>query len=82
MTDESADSLKDGDRVSHAEKGLGTVSLIPETEDMVVLRKEARKDGPGMVYVVWDDARFPVGNVPQAELEKLPDAAVAISTGV
>ena len=82
MTDEHAENLKDGDRVSHAEKGLGTVSLIPETEDMVVLRKEARKDGPGMVYVAWDDERFPVGNVPEEELEKLPDAAIAISTGV
>eukprot|EP01042_Synura_sphagnicola_P034139 gene34139-43795_t len=55
MTDEPVDILKDGDRVSHSEKGLGTVSLIPETDDMVVLRKEARKDGPGMIYVVWDD---------------------------
>jgi hypothetical protein len=82
MTDEPVDILKDGDRVSHAEKGLGTVSLIPETDDMVVSDKEASKDGPGMIYVVWDDARFPVGNTPQSELEKLPDAAIAISTGV
>lgn len=82
MTDEQFDALKDGDRVSHAEKGLGTVSLIPETDDMVVSDKEASKDGPGMVYVAWDDERFPVGNTPRSELEKLPDASIAISTGV
>ncbi len=82
MTDEQISTLKDGDRVSHAEKGLGTVSLVPEVEDMVVSDAEARKDGPGMVYVAWDDERFPVGNTPRSELEKLPDAAIAISTGV
>ena len=82
MTHDSFEDLKGGDRVSHVEKGLGTVSLIPETEDMVVSEIEARKDGPGMIYVAWDDERFPVGNTLRSELEKLPDASIAISTGV
>ena len=82
MTEETAEHLKDGDRVSHAEKGLGTVNINPQDDDIVVSEKEIRKDAPDTVYVVWDDDRFPVGNVPRGELEKVPDAAAAISTGV
>ena len=70
--------LKDGDRVSHEIKGLGTVRL--ETAD-VVISETAAPETSDTVHVIWDDDRFPVGNVPRAELEKLPDAAAAISTG-
>ena len=76
MTD--SDVLKDGDRVSHEVKGLGTVKL--ETQD-IVISETAAPDTADTVHVVWDDDRFPVGNVPRAELEKVPDAAAAISTG-
>jgi len=31
--------------------------------------------------VAWDDDRFPVGKVPASELEPLPPAAAAISSG-
>ena len=77
MTDR--ETLKDGDRVSHEIKGLGTVKL--ETRDVVV-SETAAPETPDTVHVVWDDDRFPVGNVPRTELEKVPDAAAAISTGV
>ena len=76
MTD--TDALKDGDRVSHEVKGLGTVKL--ETHD-IVISETAAPETADTVHVVWDDDRFPVGNVPSAELEKVPDAAAAISTG-
>ncbi|MFT3996709.1 MAG: hypothetical protein QM667_04815 [Asticcacaulis sp.] len=76
--------FKDEDRVSHAEKGLGTVTRDPAADDLIVPPKEEAKDHPTqvMVYVVWDDDRFPVGKVPAEELEKVPPAAAAISTGV
>jgi hypothetical protein len=77
MTD--IDILKDGDRVSHQTKGLGTVKL--ETHDVVV-SETAAPETSETVHVIWDDDRFPVGNVPRNELEKVPDAAIAISTGV
>ncbi len=77
MTD--TEILKDGDRVSHETKGLGTVKL--NTDDVVV-SETAAPETPGTVHVVWDDDRFPVGNVPRSELEKVPDASAAISTGV
>jgi hypothetical protein len=82
MSEETTEHLKDGDRVSHAEKGLGTVNIHPQADDIVVSEKEVRKDTAQTVYVVWDDDRFPVGNVPRGELEKVPDAAAAISTGL
>lgn len=76
--------FKDEDRVSHAEKGLGTVKHDPSDDDLIVAPKEEAKDHPTqiMIYVVWDDARFPVGKVPAEELEKVPPASAAISTGV
>ncbi len=77
MTD--TDILKDGDRVSHEIKGLGTVRLEATN---VVVSETAAPETPDTVHVVWDDDRFPVGNVPRTELEKVPDAAAAISTGV
>ncbi|MDC7683589.1 hypothetical protein PQU92_09895 [Asticcacaulis sp. BYS171W] len=76
------DMFNDEDRVEHAEKGLGTVKHDPDDTELVVPPKEERKTGPDMVYVVWDDDRFPVGKVPVDELEKVPDATAAISTGV
>ncbi|MDV6329338.1 hypothetical protein [Asticcacaulis sp. 201] len=75
-----SDAFKDGDRVSHEKKGLGTVHASPAASDVVVSENAPAKT-PDTVYVVWDDDRFPVGNVPRAELEKVPDAAAAISTG-
>ena len=77
MTD--TENLKDGDRVSHEIKGLGTVKL--ETTGVVV-SESAAPETPDTVHVIWDDDRFPVGNVPRAELEKVPDASAAISTGI
>ncbi len=71
--------LKEGDRVSHEIKGLGTVRL--ETTDVVV-SETAAPETPDTVHVVWDDDRFPVGNVPRSELEKVPDGSAAISTGI
>jgi len=72
-------TLKDGDRISHEIKGLGTVRM--ESRDIADLNA-ATPPEPGTVPVVWDDDRFPVENVPRAELEKVPDASAAISTGV
>ncbi len=77
MTD--TEILKDGDRVSHEIKGLGTVRL--ETGD-VVISETAAPETTNTVHVVWDDDRFPVGNTPRSELEKLPDASAAMSTGI
>lgn len=74
---ESKDALKHDERVEHAEKGLGTVVTRPDDGDVEV----AGEIGPDTVYVKWDDDRFPVEAVPRSELEKVPDAAAAISTG-
>ena len=76
-----ANTLKDGDRVSHARKGTGTVSLDPANDGLVVSTGEEAKSGPDMVHVIWDDDRFPVGKVSTSELELLPPAAAAISPG-
>lgn len=81
MTEHQYLTFADDDRVSHAVKGLGTVKHDPDAKDLVVSPKEQAKSGPDIVYVVWDDDRFPVGKVPAAELEKLPPRAAAISTG-
>ncbi len=75
------DTLKEGDRVAHQVKGTGTVSRNPDADGLVVPAKEESKSGPDMVYVVWDDDRFPVGKVPAPELELLPAGAAAISPG-
>jgi hypothetical protein len=75
------ETLRDGDRVSHKVKGLGTVNSNPASEDKIVPEKEAAKANAGTVYVTWDDDRFPVAAVPRGELEKVPDGAAAISTG-
>lgn len=81
MTENTA-PFNDGDRVSHEVKGLGTVARDPESEDLVVSLREEAKAGDNLVYVVWDDDRFPVGKVPAGELEKVPPGSEAISTGV
>ncbi|UDF03130.1 hypothetical protein [Asticcacaulis sp. AND118] len=82
IDDINTETFEDGERVEHAEKGLGTVSHDPADEDLIVPPKEERKGGSDMVYIVWDDDRFPVGKVPVSELQKVPDATAAISTGV
>ena len=82
MTDQPAQPFLDDDRISHALKGLGTIKTNPQAEDMVVSDTEMRKDAPDTVYVVWDDARFEIGNVPVGELEHVPEASAAISSGV
>lgn len=74
--------FNDGDRVSHQVKGLGTVRHDPSEADLVVSLREEAKAGDNLVYVVWDDARFPVAKVPAGELEAVPPASEAISTGV
>ncbi len=72
-----SEHFKDGDRVSHARRGLGTVKADPAGEDLVA----AHKTTPDTVYVAWDDDRFPVAPTARSELEKVPEAAAAISTG-
>ena len=81
MPNDPAPPFAENDRVSHAVKGLGTVKRDPEAEDLVVPAHEAAKAGPDLVYVIWDDDRFPVGRVPAAELDHVPANAAAISTG-
>ncbi|ESQ75429.1 hypothetical protein [Asticcacaulis sp. AC402] len=74
--------LRDGNRVSHKVKGLGTVNANPAGEDKIVPETETARVNAGTVYVTWDDDRFPVAAVPREDLEKLPEAAAAISTGL
>ena len=73
------ESIPDGTRVSHAEKGLGFVSTDPSELNVIVPPGEQAKAGNDMVYVIWDDDRFPVGKVSVDELELVPPAAEAIS---
>ena len=82
MADDKPRTFNDGDRVNHEAKGLGTVRVDPAAEDLVVSAKEDAKTGADMVYVVWDDDRLPVGKVPAEEIEAVPPASEAISTGV
>ncbi len=82
MTEDNLSPFRDGVRVSHAEKGLGTISRDPGADQLVVSAHQEAQTGADMVYVVWDDARFPVGKVSADALELVPPAAVAISTGV
>lgn len=83
MTDEfPSHSFEDGARVEHAEKGLGTVNHHPADDNLIVPPGEARKSGSDMVHVVWDDDRFSVGKVAASELQKVPNATAAISTGM
>lgn len=77
----TSEAFADGDRVSHAVKGTGTVRVDPAEDGLVVPRREAAKSGPDMIYVVWDDDRFPVGKTDARELERLAPAAAAISPG-
>ncbi|MBW8880522.1 MAG: hypothetical protein JF615_03590 [Asticcacaulis sp.] len=76
-----SETFKDGDRVSHAVKGLGTVTANPAGKDMIVHEREINKMNADSVFVTWDDDRFPVAAVPRKDLEKVPEAAAAISTG-
>ena len=71
------------DRVSHEIKGLGTVSCDPASDDVVAedAPVEWIEAGVRLVYVIWDDDRFPVEKVPVGELDKLSDADAAISSG-
>lgn len=82
MSEPNPHPFNDGDRVSHEVKGLGTVRTEPAAEDLVVPAKEQAKSGDDLVYIVWDDDRFPVGKVPASEIEAVPPGAEAISTGV
>ena len=74
--------FNDGDRISHQVKGLGTVRHDPHEEGLVVSQREEAKAGDNLVYIVWDDDRFPVGKIPASELEVVPPGSEAISTGV
>ena len=82
MSEPKQNLFNDGDRIGHEVKGLGTVRTEPAAEDLVVPAKEQSKSGEDMVYIVWDDDRFPVGKVPASEIEAVPPGAEAISTGV
>lgn len=75
------ETFEHDDRVQHAEKGLGTIVTAPEREEVDVEVEGSTRIGPDSVFVKWDDDRFPVEAVPRAQLEKVPDAAAAISTG-
>jgi len=77
----TSQTFADGDRVSHAVKGTGTVRADPAEDGLVVPHREEARTGPDLVYVVWDDDRFPVGKTPAGELERLAPAAAAISPG-
>lgn len=74
-----SETLKHDDRIQHADKGLGTIVAAPD-QDIEVPNN--LNHGPDTVMVKWDDDRFPVEAVARAELEKVPDAAAAISTGM
>ena len=70
------------DRVSHHVRGLGTVRCNPQDDDLVVDDDVTfLSEGVRWVYVIWDDDRYPVDKIACTELEKLSDAAAAISTG-
>jgi hypothetical protein len=75
------ETLKHDDRVEHPEKGLGTIVTSPEREEIDIEVKGSTNIGPDSVFVKWDDDRFPVEAIPRAELEKVSEAAAAISTG-
>ncbi|WKL56736.1 hypothetical protein Q1W73_13810 [Asticcacaulis sp. ZE23SCel15] len=75
-------SYQNEDRVSHKIKGLGTVTTVPDKEDLVVRESTIANGDPDVALVVWDDARYSVTAVPAVELEKVPDASAAISSGV
>ena len=76
-----SETFNDGDRVEHAEKGLGTVTTERTDENFVVDPRVADMSADGTVVVRWDDDRFPVGPVPIAELDRVRDLTVAISSG-
>ena len=70
------------DRVAHETRGAGSVRCDPMNDDLVVDDEvEIVEAGVRMVYVVWDDDRFPVEKVRVSELERLSAGAGAISTG-
>jgi hypothetical protein len=73
--------FNDGDRVEHAEKGLGTITTRQSDEHFTVDPRVASMSADETVVVRWDDDRFPVGPVPVAELEPVSDLSAAISSG-
>lgn len=75
-------TFSDGDRVTHADRGLGTICVSPEDRGLIVLKGKATDASPGRVYVIWDDERFPVESVAEASVELLPIGALAMSSGV
>ena len=75
------ETFQHDDRVQHAEKGLGTIVTAPEREEVDVQVEGSTDIGPDSIFVKWDDYRLPVEAVPRSQLEKVPDAAAAISTG-
>ena len=78
------DELNDGDRISHAVKGLGTITGAHKAHQgqVTVDERVADPSGPDTVDVRWDDDQFPVGPVPRGELEKVSDLTAAISSGL
>ena len=82
MSENAQTNFNDGVRVTHTQKGLGTIARDPQDDGLVVSGREEAKTGPNMVYVIWEDDRFPVGKVPADDLELVPPAAEAITSGI
>ena len=74
--------FEDLERVSHEVRGQGRVCFDPARLGLVVTDDEpSTVDCLSTVYVIWDDDRYPVDRVPRDELQKVPTAAIAISSG-
>ncbi|MBW8734717.1 MAG: hypothetical protein JF571_10495, partial [Asticcacaulis sp.] len=51
-------TFSDGDRVEHAEKGLGTITKRPAAEGFTADPRVAAAPSDDTVTVRWDDDRF------------------------
>ena len=77
----SKSDIMDGDRIAHPINGLGTVYRDPQAKGFVVSSRSASGSEPDMVFVVWDDERFPIGDIAACDVEKLSASALAMSSG-
>lgn len=75
-------TFSDGDRVEHAEKGLGTITKRPAAEGFTADPRVADAPSDDTVIVRWDDDRFPVGPVPKSEIDPVREITAAISSGI
>ena len=74
-------TFSDAERVSHEVWGLGKVCLDPVAEGLIVSAAIVSDPDKPMVYVIWDDDRYPILRVDVDELDVVPGASSAISTG-